>query len=69
MNYKDISNETADNNLLHEPVVVSKFTNPKNTQHLPCTYTDEEFKQILQEAENTQFLSDDVVKKMFASWL
>ena len=33
----------------------------------PCVYTDEEFKTVLHDAECGKFVTDDIVRKMFAS--
>ena len=33
----------------------------------PCVYSDEEFKAVLQDAECGKFVTDDIVRKMFAS--
>lgn len=36
---------------------------------MPCSYADEEFEQIPQEAEKGPYVSDEVVKKVFVAWL
>jgi len=69
MEYKEITDDTMGSNMLHEPVAISSHSDFQNVQPMPCTYTDEEFEQILQEAEKGPYVSDDVVKQMFASWL
>ena len=35
--------------------------------NIPCAYTDEEFRFLLNEAEHSRFQSDEEVRKMFIS--
>lgn len=69
MDYKDVTKEEMDGNMLQEPVAGANYSAIKNVQSMPCSYTDEEFEQILQEAEKGPYVSDEVVRKMFAAWL
>ena len=38
-----------------------------HSMNTPCVYTDEEFKTVLHDAECGKFVTDDIVRKMFAS--
>ncbi|MBQ9641020.1 MAG: hypothetical protein IJV06_05625 [Bacteroidaceae bacterium] len=75
MNYEEvIENESGRSDILSEPATLSNYStsarqSQSKEQSMPCTYTDEEFELVLQEAEQGPYVPDEVVKGMFAAWL
>ena len=60
--------------MVQEPLLTGVYGTSSHTHdralrssNTPCVYTDEEFKTVLHDAECGKFVTDDIVRKMFAS--